>query len=401
MITGDAMRDRRSAILRAHGAGSDVVDEVLAYSESGFDSAALEASRQYPLVDEPFVDAWQQYADAARERGTTNTLRENLIQLHFPVETGMSERHEYQDATRRGILPPAGAFEPGSFADAAGIEIRLHPTPAGRLPVVIATARADFEHLILALTRRNEPQALPASMGACIVGGYNDWSRVRNLRAVWSAQRAAAGTGTDDAAWRLEFQRIAAMRELYQDRFVVLSRGPYSGVAASELGLSDDEWSRLSLVIRMEHECAHYFTRRVFGSMRNSLLDELIADYTGIVVARGQFEPRWLEHFMGVEHDEFRRGGRLENYRGAPALGDAAFIVLQALVRSATCTLDHFDRLVRGSDAPRALPPSLDEIAWSITAIAATGLEGLAAPGAADMLYASYTQVAGVTLAVR
>ena len=390
IVGGIESVEQRADTLRALGARDDAVRELLAYGASGFDPDALDHdAHTYPLPDEPFVDAWERYAEQARAEGAVPVLRRHLIQLRFPVERGTGGRDDYLAATRRGIMPAAGACEESAFRDPVGISIALHPTPAGRLPVVFTTARADFELLIRALTRRNEPEPIPPSMGACIVGGYNNWGRVRELRDEWARRRATLGACTDDAAWGEEFQRIVPRRELYQDRFVVLSAGPYSGTRAAELGRGHQEWRELSLVIRLEHECAHYFTRRVFGSMRNSLLDELIADFTGIVAAAGRFEPGWLLRFMGVEGGTFRNEGRLVNYRGSPPLSDAAWPVLQEMVRRAAATLARFDVLVRGGEAGRSVRTPA-EVARAITVIASAGLERLTEPDAADAMYARY-----------
>jgi hypothetical protein len=123
-----------------------------------------------------------------------------------------------------------------------------------------------------------------------------------------------------------------------------LSDGSYSNVSASDMGLSEAEWRRVSLAIRRDHEAAHYFTRRVFASMRNNLIDELIADYMGIVAAAGHFRANWFLRFMGLESfPTYRQGGRLQNYRGQPSLSEGAFKVLQALVKSAAENLERFD----------------------------------------------------------
>jgi hypothetical protein len=136
-----------------------------------------------------------------------------------------------------------------------------------------------------------------------------------------------------------------SQKEQYQDRFILLSEGPYSAVPAHELELDDEPWRKLSLVIRREHECAHYFTRRVFGSMRNHLLDELIADYCGIYAALGRFRADWFLRFVGLEKfPHYREGGRLQNYRGDPPLSDAAFTVLQAVVKVAAEKLERSNR---------------------------------------------------------
>jgi hypothetical protein len=110
------------------------------------------------------------------------------------------------------------------------------------------------------------------------------------------------------------------------------------------MGLKEPEWQRLSLTIRLEHECTHYFTRRLFDSMRNNMLDELIADYRGIVAATGYYRADWFLRFLGLESfPHYREGGRLQNYRGQPPLSDGAFKILQALAIAAAENLERFD----------------------------------------------------------
>jgi len=108
--------------------------------------------------------------------------------------------------------------------------------------------------------------------------------------------------------------------------------------------LSEAHWQHLSLTIRLEHECTHYFTRRLFSSMRNNLLDELIADYRGIVAAIGYYRADWFLRFLGLESFPIiREEGRLQNYRGQPSLSDGAFKILQSLIKAAAENLEYFD----------------------------------------------------------
>lgn len=110
------------------------------------------------------------------------------------------------------------------------------------------------------------------------------------------------------------------------------------------MGIPEADWRHLSLIIRREHECTHYFTRRVFGSMQDRLMDELLADYMRIVAAAGQYRADWFLRFVGLENfPEYRKGGRLENYRGDPPLSDGAFRILQVLVKNAAESLEQFD----------------------------------------------------------
>jgi hypothetical protein len=352
-----AERELRDA-WRAHGAAGGVLDELVAYSGRPFSHEDADGAH-FPLEDEPFAAAWDGYVREAGECGAWPTLRDRLVQLRFPIAAGMSGRPEYLAATRRGIPPPAG---PGLALNAPG-ELRLwmHPTPAGRIAVLRVPDRGDFESVVRALTARNEPRPVAASMGACIVSGYNNWDRVAALRRTWECAHPGAGEGE----WRAELQSLAPRKELYQDRFILLSDGYYSATPPEALGVEPAEWLRLSRVIRLEHECAHYVMRRVFGSMRSSLHDELLADHAGITAAVGAFRGDWFLRFLGLEaHPRYRPGGRLENYRGTPPLSDAAFEILQAVVVRAAERLAAADPAPSGTAALMSIAcTSLPELA--------------------------------------
>ncbi|HEX8391721.1 MAG TPA: hypothetical protein VF665_05110 [Longimicrobium sp.] len=361
----------RAAVLAAHGARGAEVGELLAYSENAFVPA--EGDTEWPLADEPFVAAWDGYAARAAGEGAAAVLGEVLPQLRFPIQDGMAAEDGYRAATLRGLPEshPGGGVR---FVDEAGIRLFVHPTAAGRIPVIVARARQDFVALLRALTRKNQPDAIPDSMGACIVGGYNNWDRVARLRAEWEAHNAPAG-------WAAHFRdAVVPRRELYQDRFILLSSGPYSAVDAASLGLDADEWRERSVALRLDHECAHYFTRRVWGSMRNSLHDELIADYQGIRAVEGRYRADWFLRFMGVEsEDGYREGGRLQNYRGTPPLSDGAFTVLGRLVRSAAAGLEAMDAL-----RPRGAVRPARETARVLSVLTAASLEELASAESAQ-----------------
>ena len=55
------------------------------------------------------------------------------------------------------------------------------------------------------------------------------------------------------------------------------------------------------MVIRREHECTHYYTKRFYGSASNNLHDELIADFVGIYEAFGYYDAKLFQHFMGID----------------------------------------------------------------------------------------------------
>ena len=331
----------RCNTLAAHNASESEIEELLAYNQNVFDHQ-LRHPLVFPLEAEPHIEAWEQYAVEAKRVGVYHALKLHLVQFQFPIVPGISETEAYRAATRKG--KPTDKLEIATglvFTEPEKLELRIHHTLAGPIPIIIAGNRKDFVTLVQALTSRNEPQPVPDSMGACIVGGYNNWHRVLRYKQQWSSNNPEH---CSESEWRAEFKRLISHKELYQDRFIILSPGIYSNVTAAQLGLSENEWQELSLTIRLEHECTHYFTRRLLGSMRNNLLDELIADYRGIVAAIGHYRADWFLHFVGLESFPlYREGGRLQNYRGDPPLSEGAFKILQALVKTAAENLERFE----------------------------------------------------------
>jgi hypothetical protein len=97
-----------------------------------------------------------------------------------------------------------------------------------------------------------------------LIKGYNNWDRVNQYK--------------QKCKGNFNFEELKAQKDLYQDKFLILSSSEYSGVPAKMLGLADEDWRRLSMIIRREHEATHYCTLRFFGSAKNHLLDEFIAD---------------------------------------------------------------------------------------------------------------------------
>ena len=321
----------------AFGASGLEAEELAQYTENRFRLPSV--LPEYPLPDEPFVEIWRDYAESTAKAGSIDPLRTKLVQLAFPVQQGMSEDVSYQAATRKGILPENPVERGALLRRPDRCRISIHDSFAGGIAVITADARADFETLVRAFTCKNEPREIPPSMGATMISGYNNWDRIRLIKekffeAGGSAQR-----------WSTEFSKLKESRHLYQDRFILLSNGPYSGVDASSLGLESARWIALSRIIRLEHEYAHYFTRRVFGSMQNNLLDEILADYAGLRCAFNGFSSQYMLRFLGLERfPEYREGGRLQNYRGTPPLGTGAYKVLMRIVRQAISSVEDFDR---------------------------------------------------------
>lgn len=327
----------RADVLRAFGASTDVAAEILSYESGGFGEAVLRPETRFPLDDEPFVETWRAYEREASKSGLLS-LSDRLVQLSFPIKHGISETAEYHAVTRRGAEPKTARAATGLVLEhPADCQVTICESWAGSIPVIQANGRNDFVSLVQAFTARNEPVPVPESAGAWIIAGYNNWDRFHQLRDRWLLENP-------DHAFSIA--RVAPLKELYQDRFILLSDGCYSGVPPEAVHLDATTWRSLSITIRREHECAHYWTRRVFSSMRNHVLDEIVADYCGIAAACGRFRADWLLMFFGLEQfPHCRDSGRLHNYRGQPPLSDEAFALVQKLVCAAAANLDAFSRL--------------------------------------------------------
>jgi hypothetical protein len=308
-----------------------MVNEQLAFLyDNCFTHHKILAWNEIPPGDEPFAEAWEEYIRDIPRHGALAALSTRLVQLRFPVQAGMSSNPNYRLATRRGL--PVNTMKEATgtrLEQPAGLKVYLYQTMAGRIPVIETSNRNDFETLVRVFSHRNEPVDIPASMGACMIKGYNNWDRVAKYKQKCSDN--------------FDFNEMKAHREIYQDAFLILTDKEYSGVPAEVLGLEDDEWRKLSMVIRREHEATHYFTLRFLGSARNHLLDEFMADYMGIVAAAGRYRADWFLCFMGLENfPAFRSGGRLLNYLKNLEISGEAFAELKYLIKNAAENVEKF-----------------------------------------------------------
>jgi hypothetical protein len=342
MISSRAIRNIRCRVLRELGALPQEEQELLLYNTPAFDTAKTRFPAKLPLPSEAHVESWKRYLVEAAGGNLCRVLQSKLVQLQFPIEKGISSTDLYRAVTLRGLLH-SEAKGSLNFQQPDKLQLVIHAGLAGEIPVLITGDRKDFVTLVRALTARNEPVPVPDSMGACTVRGYNNWDRIR--------ERRRQGDDPGELDWPEELDHLMKKKELYQDRFFILSDGPYSGVSAVDLGLTEEEWKTGSLAIRLAHEGVHYFTERIFGTMKNVLHDELIADYIGITEATGEFKKAWFMRFFGLEKfSDYRSGGRLENYKGKPPLSEGAFRILCHLVHRAAENLEYFDNHCNSAD---------------------------------------------------
>jgi hypothetical protein len=362
-------------ILQQFTGSSSVANELVAYSKNAFLGHTIPT--QWPLEDEPFLARWKFYAEQAEAIGAWATLFPRFPQLWFPIQQGISQSEAYISATRRGT-PQIGVPQSSGLQlhEPQALHLHLKSTPAGHIPVLFTNNRADFELLLQALAMRSEPSHIPPSQGAAIIAGFNNWDRINALRLAWAAEHPNGTNG-----WNAYFQReIVPHKDLYQDKFILLSGGAYSDVPAIDLGLSEADWLAYSKVIRTTHEATHYFTRRVFGVMQNNAHDELMADYMGIRAALGHYDVSWFLRFMGLssEGNIIHPEGRLHNYRGQ--LTPEAFAALGRITAQAAYHLAKFDDIFHPQLA------TLNGIARALLTLTELSLLQLAAPTAVAQL---------------
>ena len=120
------------------------------------------------------------------------------------MREGISRTAMYRAVTLRGAtVDDMIAGEGLSLRIPEALQLSLHQSPAGIVPVLIAPNRDDFVSLVQALATRNEPKLVPHSMGACMIKGFNNWDRIREYRKHWEACNPKA---CSDADWKIEFQ---------------------------------------------------------------------------------------------------------------------------------------------------------------------------------------------------
>ena len=244
----------------------------------------------------------------AKGREETN-MRDDIVrlsrrypQLLLPIRAGTRQTEEYQSAVLCG---EALEREP-DFLCPEEIELSACDTPAGRAESVYFGRREDFVHAYRALAYRCEPAEIPDSVGAGYVGGLINWEKIHSHRDEYLA------AGGED--WEAEFKRFTSDKRNYRDSLILLSGGEYSNIPAADVGLDEESWRRLSVVIRRYHELTHFVCRGLYPENIDALRDEVIADAIGLVAAFGRYDTALAARFLGAEGESFREGGRLSHY---------------------------------------------------------------------------------------
>ncbi|MGF7217835.1 hypothetical protein GGR92_004012 [Spirosoma lacussanchae] len=353
-------------------------DELEAYLQNNF--SGKEISHEPVAVDEPYGAVWA--AHLASQGNVFQLLQACYPQLNFPIQDGINKTQAYIDTVLKG-KPCTAGYTP-VLSQPERLRLHVHTSLAGNVPVLIVPDHGDFVRLVQCFLHKNNPMPVPASMGASLLNGLNNWERIHALKRSWLRTNPAE-------TWTQEFSKnVLPNPGLYKDKLILLSTKPYSNVPADRLGLTEAAWAAYSLSIRLEHECTHLYTLRRFGCATNNLHDELIADYMGISKALGTYRKDWMLAFMGLEaYPAYRKGARLENYLGDTNLTPEGFSQLTAIIKQAIESIARFDT---------ALGPirSAQDQMCRMDALCTTDLINIASVKGANTLLQTYQELAEV-----
>ncbi|MDR1467030.1 MAG: hypothetical protein LBI55_01190 [Oscillospiraceae bacterium] len=152
------------------------------------------------------------------------------------------------------------------------VKIEIYNSFAGPIPIIYILDVLDFEEIVTKLVHKGKRPVGIERTGAAFVYGNNN-------------------------------------------RFIILSNKPYSNIPAEKLQLDADKWKSLSLIIRREHECTHYFTNRFLNNSSNNMHDEIVADFAGIFSADGNYHAYWFLAGMGLDkYPQVQSEGRFPVY---------------------------------------------------------------------------------------
>lgn len=240
---------------------------------------------------------------SSRMTGVLERLAEEYPQLYLNPDTDTLET--YRRLVLRGEEPEQKSL--AHYRGDLGDQEEWANTPAGKVRVVTLGVRQDFELALRSLmAAKDGPDAvIPESQGAAMLTVFN-WPRIHAHLTLFPEEARAA-----------EFKRFTAVKENYMDWFVVLFRGPYSGVPASAADCGEDEWLSFSDTIRRFHELSHVICRRLYPGVVAPIRDELAADAVGLYAAFGRFDPEMEKRFLGIRNGCYT-GGRLGNYTDKP-----------------------------------------------------------------------------------
>ncbi len=311
-----------------------ISDSLKSYFENKF---LLKGKNKYFLKEDGSVTFWEDFLDQSAETDF-EILKNFYPQLSFPVEAGINRTSMYIDAVLKGKSNDSIIKSGLKLNQPDRIKIKIHHSVSGKIPVLVVPDDEDFKKVIQSLLYKNDPLNIPSTMGAVLINGINNWSRIHHLKKRWHKNNLFGD-------WNEEFsKKILPNFDLYKDKLIILSTKYYSNVKKEKADLSDAEWLSNSLLIRLEHECTHLYTLKRYGCASNNLHDELVADYIGLAKTFGYFDKNLMLAFMGLEdYPDYRKGSRLENYLASAVFSDDDFEKLVMIIKNAIENISIFD----------------------------------------------------------
>jgi hypothetical protein len=276
-----AIHQNRVAVLTAFDVPRELIEEVIGFNSQGI--RPVDVSLQRKVGDEEREEAeWWRLQFGGQRVVTGGKALELLAayypSLRFPVEAGLNVCPKYRAAV-------AGTSENGvgpipELSAPEGLVVELEDTGVGWVVVVTAGGRTDFEFLLRCLGRKNRPDDIPAEWGAMYLNGLVNVVRSR-------VQDGVA-------------------RGVAKDRVILLSRGPYAGIMASEIGKDSRVWDEESLRLRKAHELTHFVLHQMRGAISKSITEELIADAEAVWCCGGgrSLDTELLQWLLGLHEGE-------------------------------------------------------------------------------------------------
>ena len=356
---------------------STVSDELELYFQNKFNAAETQISSSFK--DEPYIKSWENYCVASEN--AFELLKRCYPQLNFSIEEGINKSQHYNDAVLKGKKGDFLLQNNLKLNNPEGIKISVFESIAGKVPVLKVPDSQDFIKFVQALLHKNNPVPVPASMGALLVNGINNWDRLNALKNDWIINNPGGN-------WNEEFlKNVLPNPSLFKDKIIILSTKPYSNVSADSLKIPATAWKIYSYSIRLEHECTHLYTLKKYGYASNNLHDELVADYIGITKTIGYYNKDWMLTFMGLEkYPIYRKGARLENYLGNSNLSFENFDRLTIIIKNAIENICIFDKKLG------EIRSDTDQMCRTSTLCEVDVLD-IASPDGADLLFKKYERI--------
>lgn len=285
-----------------------------------------------PLEPDETLQWWRKLVAASEPDEWFTELQQQLPQLLLPQVKGISQSDTYKAAILRGEpieSTQLKSIQPWERPQELELEIAEHPCVA--VPVLRTPSWVDFQRLVRALAHRCEPVVLADGVHAQAISGLIHWDLIRQF-----GPKARA-------------------------KLILLHEAPYGSVPAQQLpwDLSDAEWCRRSGHLRLEHELTHLATKRVLGEMRINLLDELIADFMGMLKAMGCYSAEVFGRCLGVDPiDGPQPNGRWMTYVAQLDPGEAQQVVALTMQRSI-----ELEQIAQDLD-PQAINQPLVLLSW-------------------------------------